>query len=300
MSIRLMSQVWEDARIQSQAELLVLLALADHARDDGLCWPSIRTIAAKARIEERSAQRILRRLIEKGLVELVSKGGCIEGQNVPNRYKVKGGDFRSPHGLTESRPGETVGQGVGGDRQSPRGDPESTDGVTLGQGNHHIEPSLSKTTTTTTTMYPHMDKKESGGEKAPESSSSSSCRFFEGEGSIGSLPKLSGDQGAEDAWSLVESLVEEFGLSAKQRQAVSKHCDSQGKDYVRSKAEIVRSQPRRNSAGALLAALRDDWQPPVATKRQINGTTKRPVRPGNRNIGNSNEYCDFSQYKSRD
>jgi hypothetical protein len=61
MSIRLMSQVWEDARIQSQAELLVLLALADHARDDGLCWLSIRTIATKARIEERSAQRILRR-----------------------------------------------------------------------------------------------------------------------------------------------------------------------------------------------------------------------------------------------
>src|SRR5271166_3350603 len=102
MSIRLMSQVWEDARIQS---------LADHARDDGLCWPSIRTIAAKARIEERSAQRILRRLIEKGLVELVSKGGCIDGQNVPNRYKVKGGDFRSPHGLTESHPGETVRKG---------------------------------------------------------------------------------------------------------------------------------------------------------------------------------------------
>jgi hypothetical protein len=295
MSIRLMSQVWEDDRIQSQAELLVLLALADHARDDGLCWPSIRTIAAKARIEERSAQRILRRLIEKGLVELVSKGGCIDGQNVPNRYKVKGGDFRSPHGLTESHPGATGGQGVGGDRQSPRGDPESTDGVTLGQGNHHLEPSLSKTTTTT---IPHMDKKESGGEKARESSSSR--RFFEGEGLLGSPPKLSRDQGAEDARSLVESLVQEFGLSTKQRQAVSKHFDSQGEDYVRSKAEIVRSQPRRNSAGALLAALRDDWQPPVATKGQTNATTKRPVRPGNRNIGNSNEYCDFSQYKSRD
>ena len=146
MSIRLMSQVWEDARIQSQAELLVLLSLADHARDDGLCWPSIRTIAAKARIEERSAQRILRRLIEKGLVELVSKGGCIDGQNVPNRYKVKGGDFRSPHGLTEGHPG-----------------------ATLGQGNHHIEPSLSKTTTA---IYPHMDKKESGEGKAREPSSS--------------------------------------------------------------------------------------------------------------------------------
>jgi hypothetical protein len=293
-----MSQVWEDARIQSQAELLVLLALADHAHDDGLCWPSIRTIAAKARIEERSAQRILRRLIEKGLVELVSKGGCIDGQNMPNRYKVKGGDPASPHGLTASHPGATLGQSVGGDRQSPRGDPQNTDGVTLGQGNHHIEPSLSKTTTTTT-VYPHMDNEESGGEKARESSSSSR-RFFEGEGSLGSQAKLSSDQGAEGAWSLVASLVQEFGVSTKQQQAIIKYFDSQGEDYVRSKAEIVRSQPRRNSAGALLAALRDDWQPPVATKGQINGTNKRPVRPGNRNIGNSNEYCDFSQYKSRD
>src|ERR1700760_4485116 len=90
LSIRLMSQVWEDPRIQSQPELLVLLALADHARDDGVCWPSIRTIAAKARVEKRSAQRILRRLIEKGLVELVTKGGCIDGHNVPNRYRVTG------------------------------------------------------------------------------------------------------------------------------------------------------------------------------------------------------------------
>ena len=112
----------------------MLLALADHARDDGLCWPSIRTIAAKARIEERSAQRILRRLIEKGLVELVSQGGCIEGHNVPNHYRVKGGDAASPHGLTESHPGATSGRGVGGDRQSPRGDSENRDGVTLGQG----------------------------------------------------------------------------------------------------------------------------------------------------------------------
>ena len=149
MSIRLMSQVWEDARIKSQPELLVLLALADHARDDGLCWPSIRTIAAKARVEERSAQRILRRLIENGLVELVSKGGCIDGHNVPNRYRVTGGDTASPHGPTEGHRGATLSQGVRGDRQSPRGDPENPDGVTLGQGNHHIEPSLSKTTTTT-------------------------------------------------------------------------------------------------------------------------------------------------------
>src|SRR5260370_40214117 len=98
MSIRLMSQVWEDTRIGSQAELLVLLALADHARDDGRCWPSMRSIAGKARIEERSAQRIIRRLIEKGVVELESKWGGIDGHNTANRNRGIAGDQTTPHG----------------------------------------------------------------------------------------------------------------------------------------------------------------------------------------------------------
>ena len=107
----------------------MLLALADHARDDGVCWPSIRTKAAKARVEERSAQRIIRRLIEKGLVEIVTKGGCIDGHNVPNHYRIKGGDPASPHGPTQGHQGATSGQVVRGDRQSPRDDPENPDGV---------------------------------------------------------------------------------------------------------------------------------------------------------------------------
>ena len=294
MSIRLMSQVWEDARIQSQAELLVLLALADHARDDGLCWPSIRTIAAKARIEERSAQRILRRLIEKGLVELVSQGGCIEGHNVPNHYRVKGGDAASPHGPTESHPGATSGRGVGGDRQSPRGDSENRDGVTLGQGNHHIEPSRSKTTTT----YSELDNHKRHRDEASEASSSSR-RFFGGE--VSSETDCDRTRRPQTAIPsiLIDQLVREYGLSEKQRKVVREYRDSRGEEFVREKAEIVRAQPRQNAARALMAALRDDWQPPVATKGQSNATHKASVRAGNRNIGNSNQYCDLSQYKSR-
>ena len=290
-----MSQVWEDARIQSQPELLVLLALADHARDDGVCWPSIRTIAAKARVEERSAQRILRRLIEKGLVELVTKGGCIDGHNVPNRYRVTGGDPPSPRGLTEGHPGVTSGQGVGGDRQSPRGDPENPDGVTLGQGNHHIEPSLSKTTTTT---YPQLDNQKGHGDEAAEGRRRRVV-FLRERVHSESQSKQNRGSGTECS-AFIDQLVREYGLSQKQRKVVSEYLDSRGEEYVRSKAEIVRAQPRRNAAGALMAALRDDWQPPVATKGQTNATHKTPVRAGNRNIGNSNQYCDTSQYKSRD
>ena len=290
-----MSQVWEDARIQSQPELLVLLALADHARDDGVCWPSIRTIAAKARVEERSAQRILRRLIEKGLVELVTKGGCIDGHNVPNRYRVTGGDPASPHGPTEGHPGVTSGQGVGGDRRSPRGDPENQDGVTLGQGNHHIEPSLSKTTTSS--LHRQSDNQKGRGADATEGSSSR--RSFVGEDSSESRDMRDRASAIANVSALIDQLVREYGLSQRQREVVSEYCDSRSEEYVREKAEIVRAQPRRNAAGALMAALRDDWQPPVSTKAKTNAAHKTPPRAGNRNIGNSNEYCDLSQYKSR-
>jgi hypothetical protein len=263
-----MSQVWEDTRIGSQAELLVLLALADHARDDGLCWPSMRSIAAKARIEERSAQRIIRRLIEKGFVKLVSKGGCIDGQNTPNRYRVIGDDRRSPHGPTESHSGVTVGQGVRGDRESPRGDSDDADGMTQGRTNHHIEPSREKITTTT---FPNVDKEVN---RANEPTSASSSR--RGSLSVCVAKKESGSLrdcriglSSADASASANQLATEFGLSKKQRQTVSEYCGSRGQEYVWAKAEIVRSQPRRNAAGALLVALRDDWQPPVLAGRPV-------------------------------
>jgi hypothetical protein len=151
---------------------------------------------------------------------------------------------------------------------------------------------------TTTTTYPYLDNEKSRGKKATEASSSR--RSFVGEESSESLRDRIGDSEAEIASALVDQLVREYGLSGKQRQTVSEYCYSRGEEYVRSKATIVRAQPRRNAAGALLAALRDDWKPTVATKPQTNATHQGPVRPGNRNIGNSNEYCDFRQYKSRD
>jgi hypothetical protein len=150
----------------------------------------------------------------------------------------------------------------------------------------------------TTTTYPDLDNEKSRGKEATKASSSR--RFFVGEESSESLRDRNGGPEAENSPALVDQLVREYGLSGKQRQAVSEYRDSRGEEYVRSKAAIVRAQPRRNAAGALLAALRDDWQPTVATRVQTNATHQGPVRPGNRNIGNSNEYCDFRQYKSRD
>ena len=50
---------------------------------------------------------------------------------------------------------------------------------------------------------------------------------------------------------------------------------SLGPEYVQRKVKIVKSQPRRNAAGALLAALRDDWQCLIQFKT---GTLDGPLR----------------------
>lgn len=75
MSIKVMSAVWE-SDIEDRGELLVMLALADFANDRGECWPSIRTIAAKARYNsDRSIQGILRGLEEQGYLTITAGGG---------------------------------------------------------------------------------------------------------------------------------------------------------------------------------------------------------------------------------
>jgi hypothetical protein len=62
---------------------------------------------------------------------------------------------------------------------------------------------------------------------------------------------------------LADRLAQDFRLSQKQRQTIAEYCESHGREYVLEKVEIVSSEPRTNAAKALLAALRDDWQPPI-------------------------------------
>jgi len=76
---------------------------------------------------------------------------------------------------------------------------------------------------------------------------------------------------------LADELAVEYGLSRKQRNALIGYMASRGEEYVRTKGQIVRSQPRRNAAGSLLAALRDDWQMPVSHP-QANGSLKKDRR----------------------
>ena len=82
---------------------------------------------------------------------------------------------------------------------------------------------------------------------------------------------------SSSSFTLSDKLAIEYGLSCKQKRTLIGYIDSRGVDYVRTKAQVVRSQPRRNAAGSLLAALRDDWQMPVEQPPR-NGPPGKDVR----------------------
>lgn len=109
-----MSQVWATAPFE-KTTLLVLLALADSAHDDGKCWPAISTIAHKARCGERWCRRVIDELEAEGWIERIQRPG------MSSMYRVI---IKATPGL-EASPAENTGlvQGPGEDWPTGQGSP---------------------------------------------------------------------------------------------------------------------------------------------------------------------------------
>ena len=74
MSIRALDTVFR-SKIQDQSDVLILLALADWADDDGACYPSMPAIAKKARLSDRTVQKRVGDLEKAGLVTRMVRVG---------------------------------------------------------------------------------------------------------------------------------------------------------------------------------------------------------------------------------
>lgn len=91
MSIKIMSAVWDSsvktqsdkAKTRHHAKKLVLLALADNANDDGVCWPSIKTLARKCDLSPQGVLNQLEQLVDEGRIEVERSNG-----KRSNRYTV--------------------------------------------------------------------------------------------------------------------------------------------------------------------------------------------------------------------
>lgn len=74
MSVRLMSAVFESTTL-APTERLIMLALADHADDEGRCYPSILRLCQRTGLSERAVQTNIKKLVDRGYVRIVRGGG---------------------------------------------------------------------------------------------------------------------------------------------------------------------------------------------------------------------------------
>lgn len=84
----------------SQSAAVVLVALADFADADGFCWPSIERLAAENPLSERSVQRALRELEDRGLVVREVRPGQTDRirLDIEGCHGVRGAKLTSPRG----------------------------------------------------------------------------------------------------------------------------------------------------------------------------------------------------------
>lgn len=88
MSIKVMTMIW-DYYPEGGSELLLALALADIAQDDGSrIYPGVKFMASKTRMSERNVQYLLAKIRDRGILKVVKEGGLINGVNHTTRYRL--------------------------------------------------------------------------------------------------------------------------------------------------------------------------------------------------------------------
>jgi len=85
MSIKWIARVWEASPYRGE-RLLLHLALADFANDEGVCWPSQQTLARKARVSVEFIRQSLKQMIADDLLAVERTGG---GRGITGVYQLK-------------------------------------------------------------------------------------------------------------------------------------------------------------------------------------------------------------------
>jgi DNA-binding Lrp family transcriptional regulator len=83
-------------RLQAPPPLkLVALILADHADNEGVCWPSYRRIAERACMSERSARRHIKELQDQRIITKLRTGTIVKRDGktirISNAYRINTG-----------------------------------------------------------------------------------------------------------------------------------------------------------------------------------------------------------------
>lgn len=97
MSIKIMSAVFEGDL--PPVKRLVMLALADHADDEGLCYPSINRLCKRTGLSERAVQKHVKELEVLGYLSR----GMNEGKRGVNTYLLTPARRAPPHDVHPAR-----------------------------------------------------------------------------------------------------------------------------------------------------------------------------------------------------
>ena len=125
MSVKIMAQVWElELPHNTQS---IMLALADHADDDGYCYPSVGRLAWKTGYGRRQVQRTLKELRDTGLA--VPTSPVVGGRHNTTVYKLypAAGKQKPPF---QSKADREILAGIKGDNLTPFGDEAEIKGDT--------------------------------------------------------------------------------------------------------------------------------------------------------------------------
>uniref|UniRef100_UPI00333E8C5F helix-turn-helix domain-containing protein n=1 Tax=Castellaniella defragrans TaxID=75697 RepID=UPI00333E8C5F len=127
MSVKVMTAVFERYP-NGGGEMLLALALADHASDDGTkVFPFVKSLAEKTRQSIRSVQYQLRRMEEAGWLILVNAGNGGRGQSSEYQINpdwIKGADFASL-----KRVQSEAGKGATDDAKGANDDEKGSNGL---------------------------------------------------------------------------------------------------------------------------------------------------------------------------
>lgn len=156
MSIEVMSHVWKHSQLKG-SQLLLLLAIADHARHDGMAWPSIDHLAEKTRMSRRQTISNIQSLVASGELQVVEQGG--RGARDTTRYQVITEGAKIAPSTQETRVQSSPIKGAVSADKGAVFDNKGAIATAPESINHQIEPSVNRhsareTRRTKMTAYP--------------------------------------------------------------------------------------------------------------------------------------------------
>jgi hypothetical protein len=257
MSAKLMGQVW-DLKL-SHGQQIILLALADHAHDDGThCYPGVPYLAHKTGYTERNVTRILSELEADGIIESEDRSGG-RGRVAGYVLRLEKGDKKDDY--KPRQVGQRVkSQPVKGDKSAENPDKSDKKGDKSARANIE-EPSEN-----------HQEEPKAEGATLPDDTTAA-CLLL-----LSRVKKFPRDQG-ENVLYLAELRTEFPAVNAREvcRQYEVWHRDNPGKttNFRSRLRNFFESAEKRHRSGKPDTAHQGGMSREQREKRRQEGRTER-------------------------